>query len=35
MENKIDDVYLPIENMYNKLKEYDLRLARSELQQVI
>ncbi|XP_077973667.1 uncharacterized protein LOC120348568 isoform X2 [Styela clava] len=34
MENKIDGVYLPIEKMYEKLKEYDLRLARSELQQV-
>ncbi|CAK8694917.1 unnamed protein product [Clavelina lepadiformis] len=34
MENKIDGVYLPIESMYDKLRSYDLRLARAELQQV-
>ena len=34
MENKIDDIYLPIEIMYEKLKSYDLRLARAELKQV-
>ena len=34
MENKIDKVYLPIESMYEKLKSYDLRLARAELEQV-
>jgi len=34
MENKIDAVYLPIENMYDKLRSYDLRLARAELKQV-
>ena len=34
MENKIDGIYLPIEIMYDKLKSYDLRLARAELKQV-
>ncbi|XP_076466964.1 uncharacterized protein LOC143298129 [Babylonia areolata] len=34
MENKIDDVYLPIETMYSKLREFELRLPREEVELV-
>ncbi|XP_066278010.1 uncharacterized protein [Branchiostoma lanceolatum] len=34
MENKIDDIYLPIETMYDNLREYKLRLPRNEVQEV-
>ncbi|XP_070190368.1 uncharacterized protein [Littorina saxatilis] len=34
MENKIDDVYLPIETMYDKLREFELRLPREEVELV-
>ncbi|ESO89151.1 hypothetical protein LOTGIDRAFT_229063 [Lottia gigantea] len=34
MENKIDAVYLPIETMYSKLREFELRLPRNEVEQV-
>ncbi|XP_025098007.1 LOW QUALITY PROTEIN: dynein gamma chain, flagellar outer arm-like [Pomacea canaliculata] len=34
MENKIDGVYLPIETMYAKLREFELRLPRQEVELV-
>lgn len=34
MENKIDGIYLPIENIYADLRRYDLILTRSEIDQV-
>lgn len=34
MENKIDKIYLPIENLYDDLKRYDLLLSRQEIDQV-
>lgn len=34
MENTIDDIYLPVENMYGKLREYNLCLPRIEVQEV-
>ncbi|XP_059166583.1 dynein axonemal heavy chain 8-like [Physella acuta] len=34
MENKIDGIYLPIETMYSKLREFDLRLPREEVEEV-
>jgi dynein heavy chain, axonemal len=34
MENKIDLIYLPIENCYNDLKTYDIILTRKEEDQV-
>ena len=34
MENKIDKIYLPIENVYNDLIRYELILTRQELEQV-
>ena len=34
MENKVDEVYLPVENMYGKLREFDLRLPREQVEQV-
>lgn len=34
MENKIDNVYLPIETMYAKLREFELRLPREEVETV-
>ena len=34
MENKIDDIYLPIETMYDKLREFELRLPRNEVEEV-
>lgn len=33
MENKIDAIYLPIETMYQKLRDFNLRLPRSEVQE--
>ncbi|XP_048577711.1 dynein axonemal heavy chain 8 isoform X3 [Nematostella vectensis] len=34
MENTIDDVYLPVENIYTKLREYKLNLPRKEVEEV-
>ncbi|CAL1527205.1 unnamed protein product [Lymnaea stagnalis] len=34
MENKIDGIYLPIETMYSKLREFELRLPRDEVEEV-
>ncbi|XP_071954985.1 uncharacterized protein [Antedon mediterranea] len=34
MENKIDAIYLPIETMYTDLRSYNLRLPRSEVEEV-
>ena len=34
MENKIDGIYLPIETMYSKLREFELRLPRIEIEEV-
>ncbi|XP_055889445.1 dynein axonemal heavy chain 8-like isoform X4 [Biomphalaria glabrata] len=34
MENKIDGIYLPIELMYSKLREFELRLPRDEVEEV-
>ncbi|XP_053397319.1 dynein axonemal heavy chain 5-like isoform X6 [Mercenaria mercenaria] len=34
MENKIDGIYLPIETMYSKLREFELRLPRQEVEEV-
>ncbi|XP_060567478.1 dynein axonemal heavy chain 5-like [Ruditapes philippinarum] len=34
MENKIDGIYLPIETMYTKLREFELRLPRQEVEEV-
>ncbi|XP_052708586.1 uncharacterized protein LOC128183562 isoform X10 [Crassostrea angulata] len=34
MENKIDGIYLPIETMYEKLREFELRLPRNEVEEV-
>ncbi|XP_068697910.1 dynein axonemal heavy chain 8-like [Montipora foliosa] len=34
MENTIDDVYLPVENIYAKLREYKLCLPRREVEEV-
>ncbi|KAK6187606.1 hypothetical protein SNE40_005595 [Patella caerulea] len=34
MENKIDGIYLPIETMYSKLREFELRLPRHEVEAV-
>ncbi|BFZ10052.1 hypothetical protein BsWGS_13093 [Bradybaena similaris] len=34
MENKIDGVYQPIEAMYAKLREFELRLPRNEVEEV-
>lgn len=34
MENKIDGIYLPIENIYADLRRYDLILTRQEIDQV-
>ncbi|XP_067674368.1 uncharacterized protein [Haliotis asinina] len=34
MENKIDGIYLPIETMYAKLREFELRLPRGEVEEV-
>ncbi|XP_041355189.1 dynein gamma chain, flagellar outer arm-like isoform X3 [Gigantopelta aegis] len=34
MENKIDGIYLPIETMYSKLREFELRLPRNEVEEV-
>ncbi|WAR07684.1 DYHG-like protein [Mya arenaria] len=34
MENKIDGIYLPIETMYDKLREFELRLPRNEVEEV-
>jgi dynein heavy chain, axonemal len=34
MENKIDNIYLPIENAYDDLKRYELVLTRIEIEQV-
>ena len=34
MENKIDGIYLPIETMYDKLREFELRLPRIEIEEV-
>ncbi|XP_055954878.1 dynein axonemal heavy chain 8 [Patella vulgata] len=34
MENKIDGIYLPIETMYSKLREFELRLPRHEVEEV-
>ncbi|XP_064629693.1 uncharacterized protein LOC135488785 isoform X2 [Lineus longissimus] len=34
MENKIDGIYLPTENMYLKLREFELRLPRNEVEEV-
>ncbi|KAL4232681.1 hypothetical protein ACF0H5_007369 [Mactra antiquata] len=34
MENKIDGIYLPIETMYAKLREFELRLPRQEVEEV-
>ncbi|KAJ8314952.1 hypothetical protein KUTeg_007102 [Tegillarca granosa] len=34
MENKIDGIYLPIETMYAKLREFELRLPRNEVEEV-
>ncbi|XP_033113255.1 dynein heavy chain 5, axonemal-like isoform X2 [Anneissia japonica] len=34
MENKIDGIYLPIETMYTDLRSYNLRLPRSEVEEV-
>ena len=34
MENKIDSIYLPIENVYADLRRYDLILTRQEIDQV-
>ena len=34
MENKIDGIYLPIETMYAKLREFELRLPRIEIEEV-
>ena len=34
MENKIDNIYLPIENIYNDLQRYELILTREEIDQV-
>ena len=34
MENKIDSIYLPVENIYADLSRYDLILTRQEIEQV-
>lgn len=34
MENKVDSIYLPIETMYESLREFELRLPRNEVEQV-
>ncbi|RDD45872.1 Dynein heavy chain 5, axonemal [Trichoplax sp. H2] len=34
MENTIDDVFLPVERMYSLLRQFNLRLPRSEVQEV-
>lgn len=34
MENKIDALYLPIENIYTDLRRYDLIMTRQEIEQV-
>ncbi|CAH1799095.1 unnamed protein product [Owenia fusiformis] len=34
MENKIDEIYLPIETMYANLREFELRLPRQEVEEV-
>ena len=34
MENKIDKIYLPIENIYADLQRYELILTRQEIEQV-
>ena len=34
MENKIDAIYLPIENLYDDLRRFDLLLTREEIEQV-
>ncbi len=34
MENKIDSIYLPIENIYADLRRYDVILTRQEIDQV-
>ncbi|OWF37572.1 Dynein heavy chain 5, axonemal [Mizuhopecten yessoensis] len=34
MENKIDSIYLPIETLYAKLREFELRLPRNEVEEV-
>ena len=34
MENKIDKIYLPIENLYDDLRRFDLLLTREEIEQV-
>lgn len=34
MENKIDNIYLPIESIYSDLRRYDLILTREEIEQV-
>ncbi|GFN75495.1 dynein beta chain, ciliary [Plakobranchus ocellatus] len=34
MENKIDGIYLPLETMYLKLREFELRLPRQEVEEV-
>ena len=34
MENKIDQIYLPIENIYADLRKYELMLTRQEIEQV-
>ena len=34
MENKIDKIYLPIENIYSDLRRYELILTRQEIDQV-
>ncbi len=34
MENKIDQIYLPIENIYDDLRKYELILTRQEIDQV-
>ncbi len=34
MENKIDAIYLPIENIYADLRRYDLIMTRQEIEQV-
>eukprot|EP00795_Rhopilema_esculentum_P017364 gene17364-8957_t len=34
LENTIDDLYLPVETTYKKLLEYDVKIARDEVQEV-
>ncbi|RMZ99866.1 dynein gamma flagellar outer arm-like, partial [Brachionus plicatilis] len=34
MENKVDKIYLPIENIYADLQRYELILTRQEIEQV-